>query len=495
MAKLPDKNEFPDVSWSGPPEGQGVSGTPPQLKGYEIVEKLGEGGMGIVYLAQQKVPIKRRVALKVIKPGMDSARVIARFEAERQALALLDHPNIARVFDAGTTELGRPYFAMEYVEGIRITDYCDREQPTTEERLRLFIQACRAIQHAHQKGIIHRDIKPSNVLVSIQDDQAIPKIIDFGVAKALGHELTERTIFTEEGQLLGTPAYMSPEQAELTNQDMDTRSDIYSLGVLLYELLTGALPFDREVLREAALGEIQRILREEDPVRPSKIVPHFNSDVEAILFKALAKNPDDRYQSTIEFQNDIQRWLQGRPVTARQVNTLYIVRKFILRHRTSSMIVGLVSVILVSNLFISLWLLAQLIECRKPEGPDIRGVFMQQVALDLLLERWHNGNTPAAGATLIFLDPNSVEGLGARFCLDSGSYSQKEADYKDKILAIQPSFWNFIVAEHRLKEGEVEEAVELYRQVLKAEDESSELDDWFINKSRVRLKKFSSSGV
>ena len=236
---------------------------------YRLLKMLGEGGMGIVYLAEQEEPIKRQVALKVIKPGMDSARVIARFEAERQALALLDHPNIAHVYDAGTTEAGRPYFVMEYVKGLSITEHSDRHKLSIEDRLNLFRQVCLAVHHAHQKGIIHRDIKPSNILVSLQDDQALPKIIDFGVAKAVSQPLTERTFFTEQGQLFGTPEYMSPEQVDMANEDIDTRSDIYSLGVLLYVLLTGALPFDSATFREGGIEHIRQVIRETDPKTPS----------------------------------------------------------------------------------------------------------------------------------------------------------------------------------------------------------------------------------
>ncbi len=236
---------------------------------YKLLEVLGEGGMGIVYLAEQTRPIRRRVAFKVIKPGMDSKRVIARFEAERQALALLDHPNIAQIHDAGTTEAGRLYFVMEYVKDLPITEHCDHHKLTIEDRLGIFVQVCRAVQHAHQKGIIHRDIKPSNILVSMEDDRAIPKIIDFGVAKALSMPLTERTLATEDSQLLGTPEYMSPEQADMASVDIDTRSDIYSLGVLLYVLLTGVLPFDSDTLREGGIDHIRQIIRETNPKTPS----------------------------------------------------------------------------------------------------------------------------------------------------------------------------------------------------------------------------------
>src|SRR6184192_2742002 len=238
---------------------------------YKIREKLGEGGCGVVYVAEQEKPVRRRVALKVIKLGMDTRNVIARFEAERQALAMMDHPNIAKVLDAGATEAGRPYFVMELVRGIRITDYCDQNKVSTEERLKLFIQVCQAIQHAHQKGIIHRDIKPSNILVTTTEEgSALPVVIDFGIAKATANQtLTDKTLFTAFDMLIGTPAYMSPEQAALTNVEVDTRTDIYSLGVLLYELLTSSTPFETAELLKAGLDEIRRVIREQEPLRPS----------------------------------------------------------------------------------------------------------------------------------------------------------------------------------------------------------------------------------
>jgi serine/threonine protein kinase len=236
---------------------------------YKLREPIGEGGMGVVFLAEQHQPMRRKVALKIIKPGMDTRQVIARFEAERQALAMMDHPNIARVLDAGATESGRPYFVMELVKGIPITDHCDRNRLAIEDRLELFAQVCQAVQHAHQKGIIHRDLKPSNVLVTQIDGAAVSKVIDFGVAKAIGQQLTEKTLYTGFAQLVGTPMYMSPEQAEFSGVDVDTRSDIYSLGVLLYELLTGTTPFDQTTFRTAAYDEIRRIIREEEPPKPS----------------------------------------------------------------------------------------------------------------------------------------------------------------------------------------------------------------------------------
>src|SRR5688572_5517354 len=236
---------------------------------YKLLQQIGEGGCGVVYMAEQEEPVRRRVALKVIKLGMDTKQVIARFEAERQALALMDHPNIAKVLDAGATDTGRPYFVMELVRGMKLTEFCDESKLPTEDRLKLFIQVCQAIQHAHQKGVIHRDIKPSNILVTVNDGVPVPKVIDFGIAKATAGRLTNQTLFTAFEQFIGTPAYMSPEQTVLTSLDIDTRSDIYSLGVLLYELLTGKTPFDQKALLAAGLDEIRRIIREEDPPRPS----------------------------------------------------------------------------------------------------------------------------------------------------------------------------------------------------------------------------------
>ncbi|MFO0888896.1 MAG: serine/threonine-protein kinase [Isosphaeraceae bacterium] len=322
---------------------------------YKILEAMGQGGMGTVFLAEQLHPVRRRVALKVIKPGMDTAQVIARFEAERQALAMMDHPNIARALDAGTTDAGRPYFVMELVEGSPITRYCDENRLGIRPRLELFVAICRAVQHAHQKGIIHRDIKPSNILVTIHDGRPVPKVIDFGIAKAIDQRLTERTLFTQLGQLVGTPEYMSPEQAELGGQDIDTRSDVYSLGVLLYELLTGTTPLVRERLRQVGYGEILRRIREEEPPRPSTRLSEVDTlpslsaerDIEPsrlrrllrgeldwIVMKALEKDRSRRYETSNALARDVERYLADEPVEAGPPTATYRLRKFARKHRT-----------------------------------------------------------------------------------------------------------------------------------------------------------------
>jgi tRNA A-37 threonylcarbamoyl transferase component Bud32 len=325
-----------------------------QLVGrYKLLQQIGEGGFGTVWMAEQREPVKRRVALKIIKLGMDTKQVIARFEAERQALAMMEHPNIAHVLDAGSTDTGRPYFVMELVKGDPITEYCDRQNLSTAERLSIFQDVCHAVQHAHQKGIIHRDIKPSNVLVTVADGRPIPKVIDFGIAKATNRELTDKTLFTEFRQLIGTPEYMSPEQAERTGVDIDTRSDIYSMGVLMYELLTGATPFDPQKLRSAAYGELQRIIREEEPHRPSTRLSNIDvarhrrtdpaalsrelrGDLDWIVMRCLEKDRTRRYETANGLALDIQRHLDDEPVLAGPPSMLYLARKFAARNKVAA---------------------------------------------------------------------------------------------------------------------------------------------------------------
>lgn len=336
---------------------------------YKLLEQIGEGGMGVVYMAQQTAPVRRKVALKVVKPGMDTREVVARFEAERQALALMDHPHIAHVFEAGATAAGRPYFVMELVRGVPITEYCDQNNLPVRERLELFVTVCHAVQHAHQKGIIHRDIKPSNVLVTLHDGTPIPKVIDFGLAKAIGQQLTDKTLFTRFAQMVGTPLYMSPEQAELAGLDIDTRGDIYSLGVLLYELLTGTTPFEGVRMQKAALDEIRRMIREEDPPAPStrlsstagetqttvaahrRIDPRglsrlVRGDLDWIVMKALEKDRARRYETANGFAADVGRYLNDEPVEACPPSSLYRFRKFVRRNRAALAPAGLLGVAL-----------------------------------------------------------------------------------------------------------------------------------------------------
>ncbi|MFM7116637.1 MAG: serine/threonine protein kinase, partial [Planctomycetota bacterium] len=334
---------------------------------YKLLQRLGDGGMGTVWMAEQERPVRRRVALKLIRFGMDSDQIIARFEAERQALAMMDHPNIARVFDGGTTEEGAPFFVMELVQGISLTDYCDRNQLTVKERLELFIPVCDAIHHAHQKGVMHRDLKPSNILVTLYDGRPTPKVIDFGLAKALQQHtrLSDKTMFTEFGQMVGTLQYMSPEQAEMNALDVDTRSDVYSIGAMLYEVLTGSTPLEREAIAQFSMGKVLELIREVDPPRPShrlssvseekarglsqqrKIEPNrlkrtLRGDLDWIVMKALEKDRSRRYDSARSLGRDLRNFLDGDAISARPPSTFYKLRKFARKNRTlTSAIIGI----------------------------------------------------------------------------------------------------------------------------------------------------------
>ena len=385
---------------------------------YKLLEQIGEGGMGVVYMADQQAPVRRRVALKVIKAGMDTRQVIARFEAERQALALMDHSNIARVLDAGATDSGRPYFVMELVRGIPITEYCDQNNLPVHERLELFVQVCSAVQHAHQKGIIHRDLKPSNVLVTLNDGRAVPKVIDFGVAKATGQQLTEKTLFTAFAQMVGTPLYMSPEQAEMTSLDIDTRSDIYSLGVLVYELLTGTTPFDQQRMRAAAFDEIRRIIREEEPPKPSTRISTLGEsrtataahrqvdahrlgrlvkgDLDWIVMKCLEKDRTRRYETATGLAEDIHRYLTELPVKAGRPTRSYRLKKFIRRNRLAVISAGALSALLIA--FVAILVLTNY-RIRRESAAKDEALIMASQAVDQMLVRVANyklANVPLA---------------------------------------------------------------------------------------------------
>jgi serine/threonine protein kinase len=412
---------------------------------YKLLEPIGEGGMGVVYMAEQVQPIRRKVALKIIKPGMDTKQVIARFEAERKALALMDHPNIARVLDAGATESGRPYFVMELVRGIPITEYCDREKLSIPDRLGLFVTVCQAVQHAHQKGIIHRDIKPSNVMVTLHDGVPVPKVIDFGIAKAMGQSLTEKTLFTGYAHLIGTPLYMSPEQAEFSGLDVDTRTDIYSLGVLLYELLTGTTPFDQETLRKAALDEVRRIIREQEPPRPSTRLStlgeasttvsanrqadprHLNrtlrGELDWIVMKALEKDRR-RYETANDFAADVMRYLTDQPVEACPPSAWYRFRKYARRNRAGLTTMALVVAALVAGTAVSAWqaVRASAAERRTRNERDLAVVAEAKaramadfLTADLLRQAEPAKNAPEDHVTLLEILDRASEKVGRRF--------------------------------------------------------------------------------
>jgi serine/threonine protein kinase len=383
VSKLPGLTDAEATVMTPIAEGPGT-----RIDRYKLLQQIGEGGMGVVYMAEQEEPVRRRVALKIIKLGMDTRQVVARFEAERQALALMDHPNIAKVLDGGVTETGRPYFVMELVQGVPITDFCDKAKLSAKERLKLFMQVCQAIQSAHQKGVIHRDIKPSNVLVTLHDGVPVPKVIDFGIAKATNQKLTEKTLFTNFATMIGTPAYMSPEQAEMSGLDIDTRTDIYALGVLLYALLTGTTPFPEKRLRSLGYGEMQRVILEEEPERPStrlstmaneeKTIVARNcgeelsslsnllkGDLDWIVIKCLEKDRQRRYETANGLASDIQRHLSSEPVIARPPSAAYRLQKMIRRNKLAFAAASAIAGVLLLGVVVSSW---QAVRARRAEG-------------------------------------------------------------------------------------------------------------------------------
>ena len=376
---------------------------------YKLLERVGEGGCGVVYVAEQTEPVRRRVALKVIKLGMDTKQVVARFEAERQALAMMDHPNIAKVLDAGTTDMGRPFFVMELVRGIRITDYCDQNNLCTKERLDLFIKVCQAIQHAHQKGIIHRDIKPSNILVTLHDGVPVPKVIDFGIAKATEGRLTDATVYTQLHQFIGTPAYMSPEQAEMSGLDIDTRSDIYSLGVLLYELLAGSTPFDGQELMSQGIDAMRKTIREKEPMRPStrfatlegeqltttakrrsadkaKLLHQLKGDLDWIVMKCLEKDRTRRYETANGLAMDLKRHLNNETVVARPPSSAYRFQKLLRRYKLAFAAAGAVVCALVLGMIATTW---QAVRAKRAESLALQSRIDAEKLSNFMLEDFY----------------------------------------------------------------------------------------------------------
>jgi len=477
---------------------------------YKLLQQIGEGGCGVVYMAEQEEPVRRRVALKVIKLGMDTKQVIARFEAERQALALMDHPNIAKVFDAGATETGRPYFVMELVRGSKITEFCDEQQLSAKERLPLFIQVCQAIQHAHQKGIIHRDIKPSNILVTINDGVPVPKVIDFGIAKATQGRLTDQTVFTAFEQFLGTPAYMSPEQAVMTSLDIDTRSDIYSLGVLLYELLTGKTPFEQKELLAAGLDEMRRTIREKEPPKPStrlgsmireeltttaqrrrteppKLIHTVRGDLDWIVMRALEKDRNRRYETASGFARDVQRYLVDEPVSASPPGKIYLLSKAIRRHKVAFASVASVMISLLLGLCLSGYLLIQEKEARQESQATAIGRAGYYFYLDgnvtnaetatrdaLVVERKLSEQNPEIAGLVAGLLWNLTDELrkqgkvadGGALSLELVSLQEKRFGNNDpEVAAALTRLGEFLVAQDKLPQADA-----VYRQAMKIEE-------------------------
>ncbi len=467
----------------------------PQIEGYDVVAKLGEGGMSTVWRAVQ-LSTRQEVALKIMTTGtFGSSKAQSRFEREVELAARLKHPNIARVYDSGLHQ-GLYYYAMELIEGQHLDEYVKQNNLTQRQILKLMQLVCHAVTHAHQIGVIHRDLKPSNILVT-NDGQ--PHVLDFGLAKALAEKDTGLTV-SLDGEMIGTLPYMSPEQAAGQFDLIDVRADVYSLGIIFFNVLTNHWPYDLSGSRYEILKNIQ----EQEPLRPSRIIQRLDGDIEAILLKALAKKICDRYQSVSELAHDLQCWLEGRPIIARSVSTLYLLRKYIARHRTVSSIAGLLMVIIISTSFISLYSYSQargalkeskLRQAAYKTQAKRNLTFANQVAFASFLELWHDDKIGRAQAFTIHFHRNSRERTGSLFLLNPKPLAEKETGFREKFPPNQTAFWAFIVGEHHLKNKNKAEAIEAYKQCLEASQDSSELDDWFKNRAKRKLKELSDENI